>query len=77
MFFFSYEAFLIPSFLVLYNFAKTRKAVEAAFLMFFWTQLGAVFLIFNLQYVFFSAGVTTFDALGFVVYSPLESHFLF
>lgn len=35
MFFFSYEAFLIPSFLVLYNFAKTRKAVEAAFLMFF------------------------------------------
>ena len=35
LFFFAYEAFLIPSFLILYNFAKTRKAVEAAFLMFF------------------------------------------
>nr|ACX30996.1 NADH dehydrogenase subunit 4 [Moneuplotes crassus] len=77
MFFISYEAFLLPSFLVLYNFAKTRKAVEAAFLMFFWTQLGAVFLIFNFQYVFFLSGTSTFNELSFVLYSPLEAHFLF
>ena len=34
-FFLSYEMLLIPSFFILYNFAKTRKCVEAAYLMFF------------------------------------------
>lgn len=35
MFFMFYEALLLPSFFILYHFAKTRKAVEAAYLMFF------------------------------------------
>ena len=35
LFFLSYELLLIPSFLILYNFAKTRRCVEAAYLMFF------------------------------------------
>lgn len=34
-FFMSYEILLVPSFYILYNFAKTRKCVEAAYLMFF------------------------------------------
>jgi NADH:ubiquinone oxidoreductase subunit 4 (subunit M) len=53
LFFLGYESLLIPSFLILYNYAKTRKSVEAAYLMFFWTQFGALFLIFNFQYIFF------------------------
>lgn len=77
LFFFAYEAFLVPSFLILYNFAKTRKAVEASFLMFFWTQLGAVFLIFNFQYVFFVSGVSGFNELAFAALTPLEFSFLF
>ena len=52
-FFIGYESLLIPSFLILYYFAKTRKSVEAAYLMFFWTQFGALFLIFTFQYLFF------------------------
>ena len=51
-FFFYYELLLIPSFLILYNYAKTRKCVEAAYLMFFWTQFGALFLLFNFIYLF-------------------------
>ena len=35
VFFLAYEMLLIPSFFILYNFAKTRKCVEAAYLMFF------------------------------------------
>lgn len=35
IFFLSYEMLLVPSFFILYNFAKTRKCVEAAYLMFF------------------------------------------
>ena len=35
LFFFAYEMLLIPSFFILYNFAKTRRCVESAYLMFF------------------------------------------
>jgi formate hydrogenlyase subunit 3/multisubunit Na+/H+ antiporter MnhD subunit len=35
LFFLSYEMLLIPSFFILYKFAKTRRCVEAAYLMFF------------------------------------------
>ena len=34
-FFFAYEMLLVPSFFILYKFAKTRRCVEAAYLMFF------------------------------------------
>lgn len=35
LFFVAYEALLLPSFFILYKFAKTRRSVEAAYLMFF------------------------------------------
>jgi len=35
LFFMAYEMLLIPSFFILYKFAKTRRSVEAAYLMFF------------------------------------------
>ena len=35
LFFFSYEMLLVPSFFILYKFAKTRRCVEASYLMFF------------------------------------------
>ena len=35
LFFLAYEMLLIPSFFILYKFAKTRRCVDAAYLMFF------------------------------------------
>lgn len=35
LFFLAYEFLLVPSFFILHNFAKTRRCVEAAMLMFF------------------------------------------
>lgn len=35
LFFFAYEMLLVPSFFILYKFAKTRRCVEASYLMFF------------------------------------------
>ena len=77
IFFIAYESLLIPSFLILYSYAKTRKAVEAAFLMFFWTQFGAIFLIFNFQYLFFVLNVSKFSELNLVNLSNFELNFLF
>lgn len=77
LFFMFYEALLLPSFFILYHFAKTRKAVEAAYLMFFWTQFGAMSLIFNFQYLFFVTSTTQFVLLENSNFSNLEQKFLF
>lgn len=77
LFFFAYEMLLVPSFFILYNFAKTRRCVEAAYLMFFWTQFGALFLIFGFLYLFFLTGTSSFYVLGDFYFSSYELNFLF
>ena len=77
LFFMAYEMLLIPSFFILYKFAKTRRSVEAAYLMFFWTQFGAMFLIFGLLYLFFISGFSSFTHLTTITLNTFELNFLF
>ena len=77
VFFFAYEMLLVPSFFILYNFAKTRKCVEAAYLMFFWTQFGAMFLIFGFIYLFSVTGNPSFEAISNADFSSFEVNFIF
>jgi len=77
IFFFAYEMLLVPSFFILYKFAKTRRCVEAAYLMFFWTQFGALFLIFALLYLFFLCGSSFFINISSHYFSVFEVNFLF
>lgn len=77
IFFFAYEMLLVPSFFILYKFAKTRRCVEAAYLMFFWTQFGALFLIFGFLYIFLIVGNSSFEVVSYYYFSTLEVNFLF
>lgn len=77
VFFLAYEMLLVPSFYILYNFAKTRKCVEAAYLMFFWTQFGALFLIFGFLYIFSVTGSHSFDVISTFYFSSYELNFIF
>ena len=77
LFFLAYELLLVPSFFILYNFAKTRRCVEAAYLMFFWTQFGAMFLIFAFLYLFFICGTSSFSQVQDFYFSSFEVNFLF
>jgi len=77
LFFLSYEMLLVPSFFILYKFAKTRRCVEAAYLMFFWTQFGALFLIFALLYLFFVCGTSSFSIISYYTFSTFEVNFIF
>ena len=77
LFFFAYEMLLVPSFFILYKFAKTRRCVEAAYLMFFWTQFGALFLIFAFLYLFFVSGTSQFSLISNFYFSPFEVNFIF
>ena len=77
LFFFAYEMLLLPSFFILYNYAKTRRCVEAAYLMFFWTQFGALFLIFGFLYLFFLTGSSSFSTLSNLYVTSYELNFIF
>jgi len=77
LFFISYEMLLIPSFFILYKFAKTRRCVEAAYLMFFWTQFGALFLILSFLYLFFICESSSFWVISSFNFSNFEINFLF
>ena len=77
LFFLSYEFLLVPSFFILHNFAKTRRCVEAALLMFFWTQFGALFLIFSFIYIFYFFETTSFNELNNLTFSNFELNFIF
>lgn len=77
LFFFSYEMLLVPSFFILYNFAKTRRCVEAAYLMFFWTQFGAMFLILSFIYMFFVCGTSSFSVISNYYFNSFELNFIF
>lgn len=77
LFFFAYEMLLVPSFFILYKFAKTRRCVEAAYLMFFWTQFGALFLILGFFYLFFTCGSSLFSVITYANLSVLEVNVLF
>lgn len=77
LFFFAYEMLLIPSFFILYKFAKTRRCIEAAYLMFFWTQFGALFLIFSFLYLFLLCQTSAFSVLSTYAFSSFEINFLF
>lgn len=77
LFFLSYEMLLIPSFFILYKFAKTRRCIEAGYLMFFWTQFGALFLIFSFIYLFFITKTSSFLLISYFEFSQFEINFFF
>ena len=77
LFFLAYEMLLVPSFFILYNFAKTRRCIEAAYLMFFWTQLGALFLIFSFLYLFTLCKSSSFSLISTFYFSTFELNFCF
>jgi len=77
LFFMAYEMLLIPSFFILYKFAKTRRCVEAAYLMFFWTQFGALFLIFGFIYLFIVSDSSLFSVISNTGFTTFEVNFIF
>lgn len=77
LFFFSYEMLLLPSFFILYKYAKTRRCVEASYLMFFWTQFGAFFLIISFLYIFLVTNQSSFNFLLNYSFNSFEINFFF
>ena len=68
---------LLPSFIILYKYAKTRRSVEASYLMFFWTQFGALFISLLIIYLGNLTGSYSFNSLYTTKLTKLESNVIF
>jgi len=77
VFFLAYETLLIPSFMILYKFAKSRRCIEAAYAMFFWTQFGALLIILAFFYTFQLTMSHDFTLLSVTMLRSVEVNFLF
>lgn len=77
VFFLAYETLLIPSFMILYKFAKSRRCIEAAYAMFFWTQFGALLIILAFFYTFQITMSHDFTLLSVTMLRSVEVNFLF
>ena len=77
VFFISYELLLFPAFYILYTFAKTYRCVEAAYVMLFWTQLGAIVLISIITFILLKYNIYYFNKLFNMRLTVLEKNLLF
>lgn len=75
--FYFYECLLVPSFFILYIFSKTRRSVEAAYLMFFWTQFGAIWLIFCIIYIYSITNSFLFSSIYGNNFSLFDNYLIF
>lgn len=75
-FFIAYEMLLLPSFFILYRFAKTRRCIEAAYLMFFWTQFGALLLLLGFLFMLLLTNSSSFSQWQELSLSWFEHSFL-
>lgn len=67
IFFIGYEFLLLPSFVILYKYAKTYRCVEAAYVMFFWTQFGSFFIMLVLFLFVANYRISTFSDLNTII----------
>ena len=77
IFLISYECLLFPSFYILYKFAKTYNCLEAAYVMLFWTQFGAILLIFINIFLMLNYNSYYFTTLWNIPITINERLFLF
>lgn len=77
IFFISYEFLLFPAFYILYTFAKTYRCVEAAYIMLFWTQFGAIILITIIVFILLKYNIYYFNKLFNMQLTISEKNLLF
>ena len=77
VFFISYELLLFPAFYILYIFAKTYRCVEAAYVMLFWTQFGAIILITVIAFIYLKYNIYYFNNLFNMHLTLFEKNLLF
>ena len=77
VFYISFEALLIPMFLLIGKWGARSAKITAAFQFFFYTILGSFFLLMGIIYIFYTKGTTDINLLYITDFSVSEQLFLF
>ena len=72
-----YELLLIPSFLLVYFMAPSRRAIQASLYFVIWTQVGSFFVLCVTSYILSTVGSTDFYDVTRYNFSSTESFFLY
>nr|YP_011008341.1 NADH dehydrogenase subunit 4 [Scytothamnus australis]WBP70312.1 NADH dehydrogenase subunit 4 [Scytothamnus australis] len=75
-FYISFEAVLIPMFLVVGIYGSRQRKIRAAYMFFLYTLLGSLFMLIGIVYIYLSAGSTNYEALSLVSFCLYDQKWL-
>ncbi len=75
--FFFYELLLIPSFLLVYHIAPSRRAIQASLYFVIWTQIGSFLVLCSVAYMIAVVGSYDYFFIKNYMFSDLESYLLY
>lgn len=75
--FFFYECLLIPSFLFVYFVSPYRRSIQASLYFLIWTQIGSLFVLVAVAYIFMLTNATSFKFIQNFPFTSLEILVLF
>lgn len=72
-----YESLLIPSFLFVYFVSPYKRAIQASLYFLIWTQLGSIFVLISISFIFFLTNTSNLADLQMFVFNQTEIKILY
>lgn len=75
--FFFYECLLVPSFLFVYFVSPYRRSIQAALYFLIWTQLGSLFVLMGVSYIYYVTGGSSYKSIQSFTFLSYENSLIF
>jgi proton-translocating NADH-quinone oxidoreductase chain M len=75
-FYILFEAILIPFFLLIGLYGSRIRKIHAAYLLFFYTVCGSIWMLLSIIYIYIHTGTTNIQLLWSISYTNLSEHLL-
>lgn len=76
LFYIFFEAILIPFFLLIGLYGSRVRKIHAAYLLFFYTICGSIWMLLSILYIYLHVGTTNIQLLWAIEYSNITEHLL-
>lgn len=76
LFYFSFEAVLVPMYLIIGIWGSRDRKVRAGYLFFFFTLISSIFMLLGIIYIYLKTGSTSYEVISSYSFSPMEQRWL-
>jgi len=76
LFYIFFEAILIPFFILIGLYGSRIRKIHASYMLFFYTIVGSILMLFSIIYIYIHAGTLNFQLLWNIEFNNLLSNFL-